>query len=684
MNGPARALEIAMYVLVADGLAALVLGGLIGLSGAMLAGALAFATVWRDRVRVPLARRRGAEVVPALVAGALAVIDLVYVAASALDGLVHLLLFLLVYRLYTRATLRDVRDVGFIAFFMLVAAAPGTFDVGFLFVFMTFLLAGIVMLILRHLLVEAEPAPSAPHALAIAPRHVLVLSVVASVATLAITATLFFVIPRIGQAALPLRAKMGRMVSGFSDRVNLGAFGEIETDGAVAMRVHLPEGNPPIERLGHLRWRGIALDHFDGHAWRRDENVRRSVRGLAGRFDVARPGGNGVRVTQEIYLEPIGTDVLFGAPRVLGVHVRTDALIVDSGSGISVPGTAARLRYLVESEVEFAPFRRRPARPPVLEPEARERYLQLPHLDARVATLARSVTREARDPLDAGMRLERHLSSAYRYTRVLERRTDLGPVEEFLFVNRSGNCEYFAAALAVMLRSVGIPARVVNGFQRGEWNPYGRYFMVRLLDAHSWVEAFVDDLGWVTLDPSPRGGIDEATVPGSVNLYLDALRLRWYRYVVNWSLNDQLRAAGKMRRVATTWTPSFDAVRAVHDVRALAIPVLALVTVVAVVLALRHRLAVTARRARVPIPRFYARALRALARRGLAPAPGETAREFLVRVRRERGGLAEPFATITESYERVRFGGVTLTADERAAIGRSVQLLSRRGRRAGT
>jgi transglutaminase-like putative cysteine protease len=684
MNGPARALEIAMYVLVADGLVALVLGGLIGLPAAMLAGALALATIWRDRVRVPLARRRGAEVVPALVAGALAVIDLLYVAASALDGLVHLLLFLLVYRLYTRATLRDVRDVGFIGFFMLVAAAPGTFDVGFLFVFLTFLLAGIAMLILRHLLVEAELAPCTPQAFAIAPRHVLVLSVVASVATLAITATLFFVIPRIGQAALPLRAKMGRMVSGFSDRVNLGAFGEIETDGAVAMRVHLPEGNPPVERLGHLRWRGIALDHFDGRAWRRDENVRRSVRGLAGRFDVARPGGNGLLVTQEIYLEPIGTDVLFGAPRVLAVHVRTDALIVDSGSGISVPGTAARLRYLAESEVEPAPFRRRPDRPPMLEPEARQRYLQLPHLDARVATLAHSVTREARDRLDAAMRLERHLSSAYRYTRVLERKTDLGPVEEFLFVNRSGNCEYFAAALAVMLRSVGIPARVVNGFQRGEWNPYGRYFMVRLLDAHSWVEAFVDDLGWVTLDPSPRGGIDEATVPGSVNLYLDALRLRWYRYVVNWSLNDQLRAAGKMRRAAMTWPPPFDALRAVHGLRALAIPVLALMIVVAVVLAMRHRAAVAARRARVPIPRFYARALRALARRGLAPASGETAREFLVRVRRERAGLAEPFATITESYERVRFGGVTLTGDERAAIGRSMQLLSRRGRRAGT
>jgi hypothetical protein len=77
------------------------------------------------------------------------------------------------------------------------------------------------------------------------------------------------------------------------------------------------------------------------------------------------------------------------------------------------------------------------------------------------------------------------------------------------------------------------------------------------------------------------------------------------------------------------------------------------------------------------MPRFYARALRALARRGLTLEPGETAREFLARVRRERAGLAEPFGTVTESYERVRFGGRMLTPEEHAAIGQAVRVLSR-------
>ena len=117
-----------------------------------------------------------------------------------------------------------------------------------------------------------------------------------------------------------------------------------------------------------------------------------------------------------------------------------------------------------------------------------------------------------------------------------------------LFVRRAGNCEYFASALAVMLRAVGIPSRVVNGFQRGEWNPYGGYWVVRMRDAHSWVEAHVGD-GWITLDPSPRGDAPAASL-STATLYLDGLRMRWYRYVVGWSRQDQVQAAGTVKRLA--------------------------------------------------------------------------------------------------------------------------------------
>src|SRR5439155_127292 len=133
----------------------------------------------------------------------LAALALGYLAASMLDGLARLLLFLLLYRLAMRNAVRDLRDVAFLAFFMLVAAAPFTFGVGYLFVFLVFLVAGTWMLMLYHIAVESERATARPDApVAGLGRDLLGLSLGASVATLAITGALFFVIPRIGQAAL--------------------------------------------------------------------------------------------------------------------------------------------------------------------------------------------------------------------------------------------------------------------------------------------------------------------------------------------------------------------------------------------------------------------------------------------------------------------------------------------------
>ena len=163
--------------------------------------------------------------------------------------------------------------------------------------------------------------------------------------------------------------------------------------------------------------------------------------------------------------------------------------------------------------------------------------------------LAREVTAGSVDEYDAARKLNAFLSSQFRYT-LSKPETARDPLEEFLFVRRSGNCEYFAAALAVMLRAVDVPSRVVGGFQRGEWNPYGRYFMVRLSDAHAWVEAYFDGPGWVTLDPSPRVSAQAIAPPSPLALYLDAARMRWYRYVVNWSLQDQRLFASTVHRQA--------------------------------------------------------------------------------------------------------------------------------------
>jgi protein-glutamine gamma-glutamyltransferase len=214
-----------------------------------------------------------------------------------------------------------------------------------------------------------------------------------------------------------------------------------------------------------------------------------------------------------------------------------------------------------------------------------------------------------------------------------------------------------------MLRSQGIPARVVGGFQRGEWNPFGRYFTVRMRDAHAWVEAYVPGAGWTTLDPSPRGA--EAAASGAA-LYFDALRLRWYRYVINWSLRDQVEVATTIRRQASSWRVDWTALREWRP-PALAYPLIAALIVLLAAWRWR-RSGAAAAWAADRMPSFYARALRALARRGLRPRLGETAREFRERASSALPNAAPVLGRLTDGYERVRFGEATLDPRERAEL----------------
>jgi hypothetical protein len=679
------ALRLATYLMVGTGVAALYLANLIGALGAALV-VVAILVSWGHE----LARARGA-VRPALgwslvVTAAVAItIDLFYLVPSMLDGMVHLLLFLILLRLFARRGLRDLRDAGLLSFFMLVAAASVSFSLSFLFVFIAFLLLGTWMLMLNHVVTELEQAGWPGDAATIARRvffrgPLTQVSVVAAAITLSLAAGLFFVIPRVGQAALPLRASIGRMVTGFSDRVDLGSFGDIESDRSVVMRVYLADEGLDPATLPVLRWRGVAFDQFDGRTWSSAAAARRYVqRSVSGDFGVGLPRGTGPVVRQEIYLEPIGSDAMFAAPRALRLEMRSPTLVLDDMDGLTASSPGARLHYTVESELAGpAPpvAGRRPAA--ALSAAQRARYLQLPPLPPEIARLAREVTAGSLDAETRAARISAHLGANYRYTLALKRQSALTPLEEFLFVRRSGNCEYFAAAMAVMLRSLGVPARVAAGFQQGEWNPYGRYFMVRLSDAHAWVEVHLDGRGWVAFDPSPRGEEAAAARPGPMSLYLDAVRMHWYRYVVAWSLRDQVQLAASVHRqasdarLALSWPRDWRVSPAVGAGAGVAVAVVLLWWLG------RYgpRLPRTGPAARMPA--FYERALRFLARRGLAPGVAETARQFASRVGERAPDRAAAFDRLTGYYERARFGDAALSEAERQDVLRSLASLRTR------
>jgi transglutaminase-like putative cysteine protease len=676
-------LRVALYLLVADGVFALYLAEFLGARGALLVVGLLVAS-WLVQPRTPGSTGRlpgGRLLVP--VAALASVVDVLYLAENVLDALVRLLLFLVLYKLATLRNVRETRTVAFLAFFMLVASSGSAFGVGFLFAFVGFVALLSWIALLQHVASEAAAGPGGGVE-AFPTRSLVALASVAAVSVFLVAGGLFFVLPRVGLATLPLRARLGQMITGFSDRVELGSYGSILTDSTVVMRVHLPDEVQP-DRFPNLRWRGIVLDTFDGTAWSvRHPRQTRLVRPNAGGFDVGLLRGSGQFLRQEVFLEPIGSEVVFAAPRILRLTMAAAVLATDDMGAVSVSSLGARLRYTVESELEgpvvLGTGAARAALP--LNVRELERYLQLPVLPPAIPALARQVAGGSRDPLEIARRVEGFLLQQFGYTLDLKRVSQLDPLQEFLFVRRAGNCEYFAAAMAVMLRSLGVPSRVVNGFQRGEWNPYGQYFIVRYYDAHSWVEAYLPGAGWLTFDPTPRATVDVLAGRTPMLLYLDSLRLQWHRYVVNWSLRDQIRAVQSMQvRLAGLrgWSARLDPETRARLSRGGALALAAAVGAVGAWAAWRHRRGGSGpggRRA----PGFYRRALRAAARRGLRPAAGETAREFSGRVADLGPAAGVAFTRVTALYERARFGGSLPSRAEVEEADACVAALGRRRR----
>ena len=178
-----------------------------------------------------------------------------------------------------------------------------------------------------------------------------------------------------------------------------------------------------------------------------------------------------------------------------------------------------------------------------LLPEDRSLNVRLPAtLPDSISALADRIAGGESDPAAVADRLLAHFSRGYTYS--LQVPTSSGdPLESFILGHRTGYCEYFAAALAVMLRTQGIPARVVSGYLGGDYVPDGAYYLVTQASAHAWVEAAIGD-AWVRFDPTPAsaelGSTFAARQGGRPRFWLDVLRMRWNSWVVQYDAESQL------------------------------------------------------------------------------------------------------------------------------------------------
>lgn len=305
-----RAFRLTIYVVVALGGLALAAGDLLSpVSLSVFLIALVATWVIHDTLGARAYLSQRGDIIATLTLTALAAADLICVADSFLDTFARLVCALLLVRLATYRVTRELRAAGFLSFSMLAAASAVAFGVAFLPLFITYLATAIVMLVLFHLVTEAEAAGVAPRPLGMG----LTIVMGAAVAgTLAMTTFLFLIIPRV-EAALPFGARSTRALTGFTDRVELGAFGSLEADDSVAMRVALTAPVPP-HLVPLLRWRGIVLDRFDGRMWTavpRRPVILRATDGIPvwlGRLD-----GPTYLLSQEVFLEPLGTETIFAA-----------------------------------------------------------------------------------------------------------------------------------------------------------------------------------------------------------------------------------------------------------------------------------------------------------------------------------------------------------------------------------
>jgi len=382
-----------------------------------------------------------------------------------------------------------------------------------------------------------------------------------------VMAVLFLLFPRLAPLwGIPGDAMSGR--SGLSAQMEVGNIANLALDDSVALRVKFID-QPPPQR--DMYFRGPVLTDFDGRAW------RPLLARLGTRFPPPATGnprlaGFGTPVRYELTLEPnnrpwlLTLDTPVHPPRAPGMEVAMTGEL----QWVASRPVVDLLRYEAESYVNF---RHGPQSRAGVLPE----YRQLPpgfnpRTMELAATLMRDNPRDAQALVQAALRQLR--TGGYVYT--LEPGVyGLHTADEFWFDRKEGFCEHIASAFAVLMRAMGIPARIVTGYQGGELNGLDGFWVVRQSDAHAWTEVYLDGRGWVRVDPTsavapgrtgslqrlvpPRGVLAEAMETVNPNFAVllrtawEALNNSWNQWILNYTQSRQLNLLRKLGFQTPGW-----------------------------------------------------------------------------------------------------------------------------------
>jgi protein-glutamine gamma-glutamyltransferase len=464
---------------------------------------------------------------------------------------VHLVFFVAVVKILTAHTNRDYFLLKIIAFLELLAACVLSERVNFFIFLLFFLILGVATF------ASGEIRQSRQRRITVAKTsgkglsfRLAAIAIFVSVAILVITAGLFFFLPRTARAAFQHLTSPHLHLAGFSNRVTLGEIGEIKKSNTPVMHVRMDK---PEDRGLQLKWRGAALSQFDGRTWSNPPMQSEILRpDPAGQLvlDHIPPGGAARHVSYAVHLEEMASEALFFAGSA--EYLRIDSTVFrNSLDNYRVRfSDSHNISYQVYSRLE-QPLRDNDASVDFVEPprrEWRDVYLRLPNVvDPRIGKLAKDIVGAEPSPAKRARLIENYLRTNYGYTLELPPVEPADPLAFFLLHRKKGHCEYFASSMAVLLRLIGIPSRVVTGFQSGIYNPISGAQLIRTSDAHAWVEAWLPHRGWTTFDPTPpdpnQAGV---TLWTRLGFYADAAEMFWQDWVLNYNLDRQLQLAVKM------------------------------------------------------------------------------------------------------------------------------------------
>ena len=450
-----------------------------------------------------------------------------YRSTNAVQPVVSVLTFMLALRLVSEKSTRHHLQIHALALFCLASSSLFDLSPAFL-IFLTVLLfleAPALVLLTCHaadsrmLLTRREL------------RRVLTAGIVLPLLSLPLLLLFFPILPRTQIPLWNLTSAPAARTTGFSEKVEPGSAAQQRSERERVFRAETGR-LAPRQRY----WRVTVFDRFDGKRWQRGH-----VQGLEGA--VEHQGS----VAQTIYLEPGGMRYLPLLDTPVSVSGTLFQKFPDAVYERS-RRSGTRIVYRAVSD----PSGRIPAGKIATKP-----YLELPaNISPRIRQLSHQLSRQGRSDARRVELLEAYFrNGGYRYS-LQGMPTGDHALEQFLFEQKQGNCEFFASAHALLLRGAGVPTRLVGGYLGGEYNELGGYYLVSEDMAHVWVEALIAGKGWYRIDPSSFAtnagelwGVKNRTSAGQrVRLLADALDYYWNRAVVSYDFERQVEVAHRISK----------------------------------------------------------------------------------------------------------------------------------------